>query len=91
MPETSANASIAERVIRCVTSTQHLDPGRVTLDSTFQDLQIDSLAGINILFAIEEEFGITVPDDAAQKARNIRDLVEGVEALLQQEAAEPKR
>ena len=76
------NTDIATRVIRCVVETQHLEPARVTIDSTFQELDIDSLAGINILFAIETEFNITVPDDEAQKARSVRDLVEGVAALL---------
>ena len=79
--------TIAERVIECVEKTQHLEPGKVTVDSTFQELEIDSLAGINILFAVEEEFGITVPDDAAQKARGVRDLVDGVAELLRQKQA----
>lgn len=78
----ASNSDIAARVIRCVVDTQHLAPERVTIDSTFQELDIDSLAGINILFAIEEEFKITVPDEEAQKARGVRDLVVGVETLL---------
>ena len=81
MPEKVAD-EIAERVIRCVIDTQHLAPERVTLDSTFQELEIDSLAGINIVFAIESEFDITVPDDAAQQARTVRDLVDGVHKLM---------
>ena len=83
---TDAQDVIAERVIRCVTSTQHLEPSRVTIDSTFQELEIDSLAGINIVFAIEEEFGITVPDDAAQKVRTVRDLVDGVRQLTAEQS-----
>ncbi len=73
---------VATRVIRCVTETQHLEPGRVSLESTFLELDIDSLAGINILFAVESEFDITVPDNEAQNVRTVRDLVEGVEKLL---------
>jgi len=80
------NAEIAARVLGCVVNTQHLEPGRVTIDSTFQELGIDSLAGINIVFAIENEFNISVPDDAAQQARTVRDLVEGVEKLLVEQA-----
>jgi len=82
MPEKIAEDQIAERVIRCVVETQHLAPERVTLDSTFQELDIDSLAGINIVFAVESEFNITVPDDAAQQVRTVRDLVEGVQKLV---------
>ena len=77
------NPDIATRVIKCVVDTQHLDPARVTIDSTFQELEIDSLAGINILFAVEQEFNITVPDDEAQKVRTVRELMEGVQKLVE--------
>ncbi len=82
MPEKVAEDEWAARVIRCVVETQHLEPGRVALDSTFQELDIDSLAGINIVFAVESEFNITVPDDAAQQVRTVRDLVDGVRKLV---------
>ena len=85
MPET-ANHDIASRVIKCVADTQHLDLAKITVDSTFQELDIDSLAGINILFAVETEFNITVPDEEAQKVRTVRELVEGVEKLLAEPA-----
>jgi acyl carrier protein len=77
-------ADIASRVIDCVVKTQHLEPARVRAESTFQELEIDSLAGINILFSIEEEFNITVPDDAGQRARTVQDLIDGVRLLLEQ-------
>ena len=80
--QVTATGDVAARVIRCVVETQHLEPARVTIDSTFAELEIDSLAGINILFAIESEFNITVPDEQAQTVRTVRDLVEGVEKLL---------
>jgi acyl carrier protein len=82
MPDQISVRSIADRVLHCVIETQHLPPERVTIDSTFQELGIDSLAGINILFAVESEFNITVPDEEAQRVRTVRDLVEGVGKLL---------
>jgi acyl carrier protein len=39
--------------------------------------------GINILFALENEFNINIPDEAAREVRGIKDLVDGVERLLQ--------
>jgi len=77
MPE-----EVRDRVIRCIAETQHLDPETVTIDSTFEELGIDSLDGINILFALETEFEIDIPDDAAQNIRTVREMVEGVERLL---------
>ena len=77
MPE-----NVANRVIRVITKTQKLADGRVTESSTFKELGIDSLDGLNILFAIEEEFGLNVPDDAAMEFKSVPEVVAGVERLL---------
>ena len=79
-----SNEELTERVRGIIASTQHLPQEKVTADSTFQELGIDSLDGINILFAVESEFNINIPDDAAQSIRSVRDVVEGIAKLLDQ-------
>jgi acyl carrier protein len=74
---------LTERVIRVIAATQHMPVEKITPESTFQELGIDSMDGINILFALENEFDINIPDEAAREVRGIRDLVNGVERLLQ--------
>jgi acyl carrier protein len=69
-------------VIAVIAKTQHLDASIITLDSKFEDLGIDSLDGINILFGLENEFDIAIPDDAAKQIRAVGDCVEGVAKLL---------
>ena len=64
---------LAQRVINCIAETQHLDADKVTIDSSFEELGIDSLDGINILFALETEFDISIPDDAAQAIRTVKE------------------
>ncbi len=76
------------RVTGVIAKTQHIPPESVTIDSTFEELKIDSLDGINILFAIEGEFDIDIPDDAAKQIRTVREMVEGIETLL---AAKPAK
>jgi len=73
---------LAERVTQVIAKTQHIPPETVTIDSSFEQLKIDSLDGINILFAIESEFDIDIPDDAAKQIRSVREMVEGIEKLL---------
>ena len=73
---------ILRRVIRVIAETQHIPEENITAESTFEELGIDSLDGINILFGIENEFGINVSDDAAKTMRSVRDVAEGVEKLL---------
>jgi acyl carrier protein len=70
------------RVTAVIVKTQHLPPEAVTIDSTFEELKIDSLDGINLLFALEGEFDVDIPDDEARKIRSVRDVAEGIEKLL---------
>lgn len=75
------------RVRRLVAENQQIAAETITIDSTFEDLGIDSFDGVNLLFAIENEFDIQVSDEDAKKLRGIRDVVEGVERLLGERAA----
>jgi acyl carrier protein len=79
---------VIARVIGVIAKTQHIPPESVTVDKTFQELKIDSLDGMNILFAVEEEFDVNVPDDEALKIRSVRDMAEGIEKLLASKAPE---
>jgi acyl carrier protein len=73
---------VMSRVIRVIAETQRIPVDSVKPESTFEDLKIDSLDGINIVFAIENEFNINVPDDAAKSLRSVNDVALGVEKLL---------
>lgn len=74
---------LTERVRKIIASAQHLPQEKITPDSTFAELGIDSLDGINILFAVESEFNINIPDDAAQNIRSVRDVIDGIAKLLE--------
>ena len=75
---------LTERVLKVIAATQRISPEKVTIDSSFQELGIDSMDGINILFALENEFDITIPDDQAKQIRSIREMVEGIQKLVSQ-------
>ena len=75
-------SDIEKRVIRVLAETQQIDSQKITPCSTFEELGIDSFDGINVLFAIESEFDISVPDDEAKNLRGVGDTVQGVEKLL---------
>ncbi len=75
--------SVSDKVIEIITREQHLDPGKVTVDSTFAELGIDSLDGVNILFALEEEFKIDIPDAVAQNMRSVRQVIDALTRVLE--------
>ena len=82
MPAELMPEDLISRVTGVIAKTQKIPPETVTIDKSFEELKIDSLDGINILFALEGEFDIDIPDDAARNIRTIREMVEGIEKLL---------
>jgi acyl carrier protein len=56
--------SIPERVIAIIADQAMLEPSDVTLDSSLEDLGVDSLGLVESIFAIEEAFDISVPFNA---------------------------
>jgi acyl carrier protein len=74
---------VADKVIEIIMREQHLEPGKVTIDSTFAELGIDSLDGVNILFALEEEYKIDIPDSIAQNMRSVRQVVDSLTRVLE--------
>jgi acyl carrier protein len=81
---------IVARVIAVIAKTQHIPPESVTIDKTFEELKIDSLDGMNILFEVENEFDVSVPDDQVPTIRSVRDMVEGIERLLASKPSQEK-
>jgi acyl carrier protein len=78
---------IEARVIRVIAETQKIPVESVTVDKSFQDLKIDSLDGINVVFGLESEFDISIPDDGLENLRSVRDAIEGVRKLVEQKVS----
>jgi acyl carrier protein len=73
---------LTQRILKVIADSQKLPPEKVTIDSTFEELGIDSLDGVNILFALENEFNVNIPDEGVQGIRTIRQMVDALEKLL---------
>ncbi len=79
-----------ERVIRAIAKVRHVPPESIPSGATFNELQIDSLDGIEILFELESEFNVDVPDEQARAIRSVPEAVQGIEALLAAKAPQPQ-
>jgi len=78
--------SIESQVMAIIAKKRKLDPATVTLDSTFEQLGVDSLDAADLLFTFEDTFGIVVPDEAAQSMKSVRQVVDGVRRLVAERA-----
>lgn len=76
-------SNINERVKKIVVEHLGVEGEKVTEDASFiDDLGADSLDTVELVMAFEEEFGIEIPDDAAEKIQTVKDAI----AFIQQNA-----
>lgn len=79
--------SIKDQVIAIIAEQAVLEPSDVTLDSTLDDLGIDSMGLVECIFAIEEAFDISVPFNANTPSEsdfdisNVASIITGIERL----------
>ena len=84
--------SIKDRVIKIVAEQAVLEVEDVSEDMTLEDLGIDSLGLVESIFAIEEEFDITVPFNANAPTESefdistVRSIIAGVEQLVKEQS-----
>jgi len=70
----------AERVKKIVVEHLGVEESKVTDTASFiDDLGADSLDTVELVMAFEEEFGIEIPDDAAEKIQTVRDAIDYIE------------
>src|SRR3954447_3599455 len=70
----------AERVKKIVVEHLNVDADKVTENASFiEDLGADSLDTVELVMAFEEEFGIEIPDDAAESIVTVGDAVKYID------------
>jgi len=80
--------SIQSKVFAIIAEQAILEPSDVTLDNTLDDLGIDSMGVVECIFAIEEDFDITIPFNANEPQKsdfdisNVRSIISGIETLI---------
>ena len=87
MPRDAGTDQLGQKVMEVIARTQRMAPESVTPESTFEELKIDSLDGINIVFELEKEFNIDIPDEGAAKLHTVKETIEGVRQLVEQKSA----
>ena len=81
---------VEKKCIDIIAASKSIPASSISLDSTFEELVIDSLDKINISFEVEDAFAIEIPDDALGSLKTVGDIVRGVEQLLQKKALAAK-
>jgi acyl carrier protein len=74
--------NVQDRVITSITEVLGMKKGDVTIDSTVDSLNMDSLDVVESLMFLEEEFDIEIPDDDAEKITSVRGAIDYITPLI---------
>ena len=80
--------NIKNEIIKILSEQTLLDPSEIKENLTLEDLDIDSLALVEIVFSIEETFNITIPFNANDPTNstfdisNVNSIIKAVESLI---------
>lgn len=73
---------LTEDILASLASLTKRPPESIALESSLQDLGLDSLDTITAVFELEDKFGISIPDEDVRSIRTVSDVVEGVRKLV---------
>ncbi|HMJ89773.1 MAG TPA: acyl carrier protein [Candidatus Acidoferrum sp.] len=75
-----AEKSVEQRVKEIIVEQLGVNADQVTPDAKFiEDLGADSLDTVELVMALEEEFGREIPDEEAEKLQSVGDVIKHIE------------
>lgn len=72
--------SLENKIISLVAEQLGVDAADITSETTFDDLNADSLDVVELIMALEEEFDIEIPDEDAEKIKNVKDAMDYIKS-----------
>jgi acyl carrier protein len=77
------NKEVFEKVKALIADKLEIDPSKISMDASFRkDLGADSLDTYELVYAIEEEMGISIPDEKANEFETVKDAVDFLSTQL---------
>ncbi|MBF0350155.1 MAG: acyl carrier protein [SAR324 cluster bacterium] len=75
---------IEAKVFATISEQLGVDKSKIKLDAHFiDDLEADSLDIVELVMALEEQFEISIPDEAAEKITTVRSAVDYIKSALE--------
>ncbi|MDT4761394.1 acyl carrier protein [Sphaerochaeta sp. PS] len=77
------NKDVFEKVKALIADKLEIDAAKITMDASFRkDLGADSLDTYELVYAIEEELGVSIPDEKANEFETVKDAVDFLSTQL---------
>lgn len=73
---------VFEKIATLLSTKKGVNKELISIDSTFEELGLDSLDSIELIADMEEEFNVTIPNTELQDIKSIRNAVDGLSKAL---------
>jgi acyl carrier protein len=73
---------VFEKIATLLSTKKGVNKELITIDSSFEELGLDSLDSIELIADMEEEFNVTIPNTELQNIKTIRNAVDGLSKAL---------
>lgn len=70
------------RLQELIATNNKIPAETITMDSTFEELNMDSLDGITVLNDLEGVYNVTLPNEVVTKMKTVREVVDGLDEFL---------
>jgi acyl carrier protein len=81
---------IEQKVREILAGKLSVPPDKIGRDSRLiEDLGADSFGALEVMFEVEETFGLSIPDEAAQRVRSVQDIVAYIEKHTREKTDPP--
>ncbi len=74
--------SVFEKVKALIVEQLDVDEDKITMMTTFEDIDADSLDVVELVMALEEEFNLEIADEEVEKIKTVGDIVNFIEANI---------
>jgi len=74
--------SVFEKVKSLIVEQLDVNAGKIAMTTTFEDIDADSLDVVELVMALEEEFGLEIADEEVEKIKTVGDIVNYIEANI---------
>jgi acyl carrier protein len=76
------SVKVFEKITELIVSKRGIPAEKIQLDSSFEELGMDSLDAVELLADLEEAFDVSIPNSELQNFKTIRQAVEGLEKVI---------
>lgn len=73
---------VFEKIATLLSTKKGVNKELISIDSTFEELGLDSLDSIELIADMEEEFNVTIPNTELQDIKSIRNAVDGLSKAM---------